>query len=97
MNQYVGLDVSQKEVSVCVIDADGSVVAEGKVETDPTMILSWIEKHVGAVERIVHESGPLSIWLTRDLAALDRQGRALPPYDSGPSRVRVRNQSDLPL
>ena len=56
--------------SVCVIDADGSVVAEGKVETDPTMILSWIEKHVGAVERIVHESGPLSIWLTRDLAAL---------------------------
>ena len=34
------------------------------------MILSWIEASVGAVERIVHESGPLSIWLTRELVAL---------------------------
>ncbi len=50
-----------------MVDADGAVIAEGKVATEPTEILSWIEGEVGAVERIVHESGPLSIWLTREL------------------------------
>ncbi len=68
MKHYVGLDVSLEEVSICVVDADGSVIGEGKVATEPAEILSWIESQVGAVERIVHESGPLSIWLTRELA-----------------------------
>lgn len=68
MKHYVGLDVSLKEVSICVVDAEGAVVAEGKVATDSMLILSWIEERVGTVERIVHESGPLSIWLTRELA-----------------------------
>lgn len=68
MTYYAGLDVSLKEVSICVIDTDGIVVAEGKVPTNPFKILSWIEKRIGTVDRIVHESGPLSIWLTRELA-----------------------------
>ncbi len=69
MEYYVGLDVSQKEVSICVVDGAGAVVGEGKALTEASEILSWIKEHVGAVERIVHESGPLSIWLTRELAA----------------------------
>jgi transposase len=69
MKHYVGLDVSLKEVSICVIDADGGVIAEGKVATEPALILSWVEDRIGTVERIVHESGPLSIWLTRALAS----------------------------
>ena len=70
MKHYVGLDVSLKEVSICVVDADGIVAAEGKVSTEPALILSWIGERIGTVERIVHESGPLSIWLTRALAGL---------------------------
>ena len=70
MKHYVGLDVSLKEVSICVVDADGAVAAESKVATEPALILSWIGERIGTVERIVHESGPLSIWLTRELAAL---------------------------
>jgi transposase len=70
MKHYVGLDVSQKEVSLCVVDSDGMVVAEGRVATEPELILAWIKAAVGAVERVVHESGPLSIWLTRELARL---------------------------
>jgi hypothetical protein len=30
MKQYVGLDVSQRETSVCVIDEAGKVIFEGK-------------------------------------------------------------------
>ena len=40
MKHYVGLDVSLKEVSICVVDADGIVAAEGKVSTEPALILS---------------------------------------------------------
>ena len=67
MKHFVGLDVSLKEVSICVVDGEGRPVAEGKVATEPESILSWITDRIGSVERIVHESGPLSIWLTREL------------------------------
>ena len=35
MKQYVGLDVSQKETSVCVVDEVGQVLFEGKAKSDP--------------------------------------------------------------
>ena len=35
MKQYVGLDVSQKETSVCVVDEAGQVLFEGKAKSDP--------------------------------------------------------------
>ncbi len=69
MKHYVGLDVSLKEVSICVVDADGAVIAEGKVATEPPEILSWIEGRVGAVERIVHESGPQAWRRRRDFVS----------------------------
>jgi hypothetical protein len=31
LKHYVGLDVLLKEVFICVVDAEGAVVAEGKV------------------------------------------------------------------
>ena len=34
MKQYVGLDVSQKETAVCVIDDTGRIVFEGKARSD---------------------------------------------------------------
>jgi len=35
MKQYVGLDVSQKETSVCVVDEQGRLMFEGKVKSTP--------------------------------------------------------------
>lgn len=67
MAQYVGLDVSVKSVSICVVDADGSVVARGEVRADPDQISCFIGMHAPSVERVVHESGILAIWLTREL------------------------------
>ena len=37
MEQYVALDVSLKEVSLCVIDGKGAVTFEGKVAAEPAM------------------------------------------------------------
>lgn len=35
MEYYVGLDVSLKQTSICVVDRTGSVVREGVVDLDP--------------------------------------------------------------
>jgi hypothetical protein len=35
MTQYVGLDVSQRETSVCVVNEAGQVIFEGKAKSDP--------------------------------------------------------------
>ena len=35
MKQYVGLDVSQKETAICVIDDTGKIVFEGKAKSEP--------------------------------------------------------------
>jgi hypothetical protein len=38
MEYYVGLDVSLKQTSICVVDQAGLVVREGVVDSDPEMI-----------------------------------------------------------
>ena len=46
MKQYVGLDVSQKETAVCVVDQDGKVEFEGKAPSDPGALARVIRKRV---------------------------------------------------
>ena len=68
MKRHVGLDASQDECAVCILREDGARVFEGSCPTGPDAILQTVSENAGAVERIVHGSGPLSIWLTRELA-----------------------------
>ena len=68
MCQYVGLDVSLKEVSACVVDGNGRVLARSYVATDPDAIAIFLAEAAPDAERVVHESGQLSTWLTRELA-----------------------------
>lgn len=35
MKQYVGLDVSQKETAVCVVNETGRLIFEGRAKSDP--------------------------------------------------------------
>ncbi len=65
MEQYVGLGVSLKETSVCVVDALGEIVCEGKVSTTPEAIAKFVRKKALHVARIGLESGLLSNWLCR--------------------------------
>lgn len=70
MKQFAGLDVSLKEVSICVVDEAGAVTMRGVVPTDPTAIKNFFAARKIEVIRMVHESGQLSIWLTRRLEKL---------------------------
>ncbi|TCS47369.1 transposase [Primorskyibacter sedentarius] len=70
MEHYAGLDVSLKEISVCVVDKDGKTVARGACPADPEGVAGWLRVRSLTPHRIVHESGMLSIWLQRGLARL---------------------------
>src|SRR5215831_3226217 len=64
---YVGLDVSLKETSICVIDDADKIVWRGQVDTTPEAIASAIKQHTTHAVRIGLESGQLSSWLFHEL------------------------------
>ena len=70
MKHFAGLDVSLKEISICVVDADGIAVARGSAPADPEGIAGWFRNRSLSPDCIVHESGQLSIWLQRGLSQL---------------------------
>jgi transposase len=70
MMEYVGLDVSKEETAYCVKDADGKILASGKVATDPDVLFAVLKEHCVCPERIVMETGTQSGWLSRELRKL---------------------------
>lgn len=66
-SQYVGLDVSLKETSICVIDDAGEIVWRGRVDTTPEAIAVAVKRHAPHAVRIGLESGQLSSWLFHEL------------------------------
>jgi transposase len=74
MKHYAGIDVSLEWSSVCVVDASGKIVREGKVASEPDALVAWLGSLGLRVERIGLEAGPLSQWL---YAALKAAGLAV--------------------
>ena len=71
MVHFVGLDVSVKETSVCVVDDAGKVIFEQKVLTEPADIIALLTSLGVTYGRIGIEAGPLSQWLVNALTAAD--------------------------
>lgn len=63
MEYYVGLDVSLKQTSICVVDQAGLVVREGVVDSDPEAISIYVRSKAPGAVRIGLETGPTSTWL----------------------------------
>src|SRR6202161_53044 len=70
MECYVGLDVSLKQTSICVVDQTGSVVREGVVDSDPEAISVYVRSKAPDAVRIGLETGPTSTWLWTELKRL---------------------------
>jgi transposase len=67
---YVGLDVSLKQTSICVVSETGSVVREGVVDSEPEAIAAFVKSIASNVARIGLETGPTSTWLWTELKQL---------------------------
>jgi transposase len=74
MQHYAGIDVSLECSSVCVVEASGKIVCEGKVASEPEALIAWFGALELDLERIGLEAGPLSQWL---FAALMQAGLAV--------------------
>src|ERR1700685_4545925 len=70
MEYYVGLDVSLKQTSICVVDQTGSVVREGVVDSDPEAISVYVRSKAPDAVRIGLETGPTSTRLRTELKEL---------------------------
>ena len=69
MAHFVGLDVSVKETSVCIVDDAGKVILEQKVPPEPAAIIALLTSPGATYGRIGIEAGPLSQWLVNALTA----------------------------
>jgi transposase len=63
VENYAGIDVSLELSSVCVVDAQGKILKEAKVASEPDALVEFFERLGFAVKRIGLEAGPLSQWL----------------------------------
>lgn len=61
MKQFIGLDVLLKDTFISVREG-GRRVWRGKWASDPKLIAEIIRKRTVNAERVVFETGPLSVW-----------------------------------
>jgi transposase len=74
MDHYAGIDVSLECSSLCVVDANGKILREAKVVSEPEALIAWFRSLGFGLERIGLEAGPLSQWL---FAAMKAAGLAV--------------------
>ena len=63
MALYVGLDVSLRTISVCIVEAKGKVVWEGKVLCEGPALIAALAPYRKKIKSVGIEAGPLSEWL----------------------------------
>ena len=63
MEHYAGLDVSLELTSVCIVDAQGRIVRETKVPSDPEDLVRYFRSLEHPITRVGLEAGPLSQWI----------------------------------
>lgn len=67
MANYVGLDVSLKTTSICILDEKGKRLVEGEVDSTPEALSNFLQKTGLEIELIGLESGNLTHYLKKGL------------------------------
>jgi transposase len=70
MEEFVGLDVSQKLTHVCVMDASGKRLWQGSCDSTPEAIAETIKARASKATRFGLETGALSTWHWHALKAM---------------------------
>lgn len=67
MRKVVGLDISLNKTSVCILEVDGTIVWQGKVDSEPGPIIDKLAAWQADIDKVGLEACPLSEWLHRHL------------------------------
>src|SRR5882672_8021249 len=67
MRYYVGLDVSLKSTTICILNEQGRRIEEGEVDSTPDAIHEFLLKTGIEIEQIGLESGNLTHYLKKGL------------------------------
>jgi transposase len=94
MEQYVGLDVSQEQTSVCVLDGSGRVIWQGRCASLPEALASTIHARAPQAVKIGLEAGPLSSWLWHELQAMGLPVVCLDPRHAKAALAAQANKTD---
>lgn len=71
MAHYVGIDASLETVNVCIVDDEGTVCLERKIDAEPAAIIELLRRFEQPIARLGLEAGPTASWLYTELRAAD--------------------------
>lgn len=93
---YVGLDVSQKQTWICVIDDKGQTVVEGCALTRAQDVFGWLKNRVdnATIAKVGLEAGNMSSWLYSGLAKLGLPVVCLESFQAHRFLATQRNKTD---
>lgn len=94
MAQYAGLDVSNEETAIHILDESGRTVWRGKRASDPEALATILRRHAPELQKVGLETGPLTPWLYHTLKA---QGFPIVCLDARHARAATalqRNKTD---
>ena len=75
MALFVGLDVSLKTTSICIVEANGKLVWEGKAPSEPVPLIKALAPWRKKIKLIGIEACPLSEWLYGALGRMQASRR----------------------
>lgn len=94
MAHYVGLDVSDKETAVHVIDEAGRMVWRGKRASEPEVIATALRRHAPELRRVGLETGQLAPWLYHSLKEMGFPVICLDARHARTATALQRNKTD---
>jgi transposase len=71
MSYYAGIDASLETVNVCIVDEEGNVLLERKIEAEPAAIVGLLREFGQPFARVGLEAGPTASWLYTELRAAE--------------------------
>lgn len=94
MSCYVGIDVSLETVNVCVVDREGAVLLERKIEAEPGVIIALLREFGQPVARLGLEASPTASWFYSELRAADLPAVCMECRNVKSGLSAMRNKTD---
>jgi transposase len=94
MPYYAGIDTSLETVNICIVDEEGIVLLERKVEAEPDVIVCLLRSFGQPFERVWLEAGPTASWLHSELHAAGVPAICLECRHAKAGLSAMRNKTD---